>query len=491
MSSLFVKNFLYPKSVAIYGANNKGTGIGSIQLMNLITSGFRGNIYPIHLSLDKIFGHKAYKSIAELPETPDLVVVALPAKIVAQIFEECGKKGVKNIILVSGGFREVEGSQGLALNQEVCKVADKYGIRFVGPNCLGVYNSWIYPENDSNVLNMNIWGKLKKGKFSVVSQSGTLSSHIWFDPDSLDVGLGKSISVGNEANTDVVDFLEYFKDDSETEVIGLYIEEIKRGKRFLELVKEITPKKPIVAIYLGSTEAGNRALKSHTGALAGNDKIYRAMFKSAGIIQTSLVEEFLDLAVVLSRGVFPKGRRVGVITNSGGPGAMIAANAEQFGLKIPEFSEGLQNKLKDLVIDTASLGNPLDCTFDLNLLNYYVTIPQIVMESGEVDAVIIYGVFGLQEVLADYAKNEKIAENAEFLKDIKGDKKPLEKILIAPTLNLSKKLSIPVFYVNPQSYSHPWSKKMRDAGASLFKLWDRPVRCLAKLCEYGEFRNKH
>lgn len=493
MSQHFVKEFLYPRSVAIYGANNKCVGIGSIQLMNIINAGFKGEIFPIHPNLDNIFGFKAYKSIKDVPKTPDLVVIALPAKIVPQIFKECGEKGVKRIILISGGFREVEGKDGALLTTEICDIAKKYDIRFVGPNCLGVYNSWIYPENDSCIFNMNIWDKIKRGKFSVVSQSGTLSSHIWFDPESLDVGLGKSISVGNESNVNVEDFLEYFKDDEETNVIGLYIEEIKEGKKFFELAKKITPKKPIIAIYVGGSESGNRAIKSHTGALAGNFKIYQAMFKSAGIIHTESVEEFLDLAVVLSKSIFPKGNRLGIITNSGGPGAMIASNAEKYGLRVPEFSKPLQEKFKSLVIDTASLKNPLDCTFDLNLYNYYVSIPKVLIESGEVDAIVIYGTFGLQEVLANYLKNEKIASRAEFQNQSasKENKPPLDKLLIPPIVKLSKEYSIPIFYINPQDYLHPWSKKIRENGGILFKLWDRPICCLAKLCEYGIYRKSH
>ena len=482
----FLQEFLAPESVAVYGANNKGAGIGSLQLMGLIISGFKGKIYPIHLKLDSVMGFKAYKTIAEVPEVPDLVLVVLPTKIVPQIFRECGEKGVKRIILISGGFRELSGERANNLTEEIQEIANKYGMRFIGPNCLGIYNSWLYPDDEGSALNTAIWEKQTRGYFSIASQSGTLASHIFFDPKNLDLGISRSLSLGNEANIDIVDCLEYYKEDEKTKVIGLYIEELKRAKKFLSLTKKITPKKPIIVIYVGGSKAAQRAVKSHTGSLAGNAKIYEAAFKEAGIIKTELVEEFLDLARVCEQGIFPKGNRLGIITNSGGPGVMIANQAEQKGLIVPKFSEELRNKLRQYVIKTASLENPVDTTFDMNLNNYYVNIPKTLIKSGEVDAIIIYGVFGFQDVLKELLQYERIAKYENFPKqpDV-----PLEKLFVSPILKTSKRYSIPIFYVNPQNYNSPWSKKIRSTGALLFKLWDRPVRCLAKLTEYAEYRN--
>jgi acyl-CoA synthetase (NDP forming) len=483
----FLQEFLAPESISVYGANNKGAGIGSLQLMGLIISGFKGKIYPIHLKLDSVMGFKAYKTISEVPEVPDLVLVVLPPKIVPQIFRECGEKGIKRIILISGGFRELSGDRVNTLTEEIQEIADKYGMRFIGPNCLGIYNSWLYPDDEGSALNTAIWEEQTRGYFSIASQSGTLASHIFFDPKNLDLGISRSLSLGNEANIDIVDCLEYYKDDEKTKVIGLYIEELKRAKRFLNLSKEITPKKPIIAIYVGGSKAARRAVKSHTGSLAGNAKIYEAAFKEAGIIKTELVEEFLDLARVCEQGIFPKGNRLGIITNSGGPGVMIANQAEQKGLIVPKFSEELRNKLRQYVIKTASLENPVDTTFDMNLNNYYVNIPKTLIKSGEVDAIIIYGVFGFQDVLNELLQYERIAKHENFPKqpDV-----PLEKLFISPILKTSKRYSIPIFYVNPQNYNSPWSKKIRSTGALLFKLWDRPVRCLAKLTEYAEYRKR-
>jgi acyl-CoA synthetase (NDP forming) len=491
MNTHFLHDILHPKSIAIYGANNKGTSLASIQLMNIIISGFKGDIYPIHLKLDSVMGYKAYKSIKEVPDIPDLVLIVLPPHIVPQIFKECGENGVKKIILISGGFREMSGDRANALTEEISEIAKNYGIRFIGPNCLGIYNSWIYPESENKAINTSIWENLKRNKFSIASQSGTLSSHIFFDPENLDLGLGKSISVGNEANIDIVDCLEYYKNDDNTHVIGLYIEEIKRGKKFLEVAKDITPKKPIIAIYVGGSNAGNRALQSHTGSLAGNAKIYDAVFEKTGIIKTDYVQEFLDIALVLTRGILPKGNRLGIITNSGGPGAMVANNAENHGLIVPEFSESLQKQLKDVLPSTASFKNPVDCTFDTNLPYFYITLPEILMNSGEIDIIVQYGVVGFQDVMDNYLKYDKIIPYADFQKQNHTESDALAQKLIQPTQINSQKFSIPIFYVNPQNFSSPWSKKLRKNGAILFKLWDRPISCIAKICKYVNYKKKH
>lgn len=494
MSSHFLQDFLTPKSIAIYGANNTfGTTMGTMQLMRIISSGYKGKIFPIHLKLEKVLGYKAYKTIAEVPEIPDLVIIVLPPIIVPQVFKECGEKGVKKIVLISGGFREVTGDRINTLTEQIVEIAKHYGIRFIGPNCFGFYNSWLYPD-DNGIFNMMVWGDgLKRGRFSVASQSGTMSSHWGMDPDSLDVRVGKSISVGNEANIDLVDFLEYFKDDEETDVIGLYIEEIKRGQTFIQLSKEISKKKPIIAMYGGGSGAGNRAIKSHTGSMAGNMKVFDAMIKETGIIKTDYIEEFLDIASILSNPHFsyPNGKRIGIITNSGGPGALIANNAERKGLVVPELSESLKLKLKKILPHTASWLNPVDVTFDMNIFNFYTSIPKMLMRSGEIDAIIMYGAIGFHETMPALQQNEKIGPYIDFREDMAERMDEMDKIFIAPTIKASQKFGVPIIYINPQNFASHWSKKIREHGGIVFQYWDRPVNALAKIIEYLEYKRTY
>lgn len=493
MSSHFLHDFLNPKSIAIFGANNTfGTTMGTMLLIRIINSNFKGKIFPIHLKLDTVLGYKAYKAIAEVPDVPDLVIIVLPPKVVPQIFKECGEKGIKKIVLISGGFRELVGDRTNTLTEEIIEIANYYGIRFTGPNCLGLYNSWIYPEGNGK-FNMMMWREQsKRSKFSMASQSGTLASQLWLDSEYPDFSVGKAISVGNEANIDLVDFLEYFKDDEETDVIGLYIEEIKRGKQFLQLAKEITPKKPIIAIYGGGSQAGNRAIKSHTGSIGGNMKIFDAMIKETGIIKTDYIEEFLDLSSMLLTPNFPypKGKRIGIITFAGGPGALIANNAERKGLIVPEFSESLQSKLKSNLPHTASWSNPIDITFDMNIFNLYINFPKILMRSGEIDAIIIYGAMGFQDMSSFEQQNNRVSQHIELRGDMRDMVSDMDKILIPPTIKTSQKYSVPVIYINPQSYANPWSKKIREHGGIVFQFWDRPVNCLEKICNYADHRRK-
>ncbi|MFX1375879.1 MAG: CoA-binding protein [Promethearchaeota archaeon] len=493
MSNHFLHEFLRPKSVAIYGANNTfGTTMGTMLLIRIINSNFKGKIFPIHLKLDTVLGYKAYKSITEVPEVPDLVIIVLPPNVVPQVFKECGEKGVKKIILISGGFRELTGDRENTLTEEIIEISNSYGIRFTGPNCLGVYNSWIYPEGDG-ALNTMMWREnLNRSKFSIVSQSGTLSSQLWLDSEYPDFNVGKAISVGNEANIDLVDFLEYFKEDPETSVIGLYIEEIKRGQQFIQLAKEITQQKPIIAIYGGGSQAGNRAIRSHTGSIAGNMKIFNAMIKETGIIKTDFIEEFLDISSILLNPNFPypHGKRIGIITFAGGPGALIANNAERKGLVVPEFSEALKSKLKDKLPSTASWSNPIDITFDMNIFNLYINFPRILMKSGEIDIIIIYGAMGFQDMVSFEQQNKKISQNIELREDFRDNMNNIDKLLIIPTIKNSLKYSIPIIYINPHSYADEWSKQIRKHGGVVFQFWDRPVNCLDKICNYAEYLRK-
>lgn len=452
MSNHFLHDFLQPKSIAIYGANNTfGTTMGTMLLLRIINPNFKGKIFPIHLRLDIVLGYTAFKRISDVPEIPDLVVIVLPPRVVPQVFKECGEKGVKKIVLISGGFRELIGDRTNTLTEEIIEIANFYGMRFTGPNCLGFYNGWIYPEDDGK-FNTMMWGEqLKRSKFSIASQSGTLASQLWLDPEYPDFNAGKAISLGNEANIDLVDFLEYFKDDDETEVIGLYIEEIKRGKQFIQVVKEITPKKPVITIYGGGSQAGNRAIKSHTGSIGGNMKIFDAMIKKTGIIKTDYIEEFLDISSMLLTPNFPypKGKRIGIVTFSGGPGALIANNAERKGLIVPEFSESLQTKFKSMLPHTASWSNPIDITFDMNIFNLYINFPKMLMKSGEIDIIIIYGAMGFGAVASTEQQNTRISQYIEMREDIRERIGEMDKFLIPPTIKASHKYSVPVIYINP------------------------------------------
>ncbi|MFW9938426.1 MAG: CoA-binding protein [Candidatus Thorarchaeota archaeon] len=484
------KHFLYPilnpKSICVFGANNEFLStMGAMQLRNVIFGGFPKNkIFPIHPRLNEIQGLKAYENVLELPEIPELAFIILRPKIVPQVLEECGQKGIKHVIITSGGFREVGNAD---LNKKVAQIANNYDIRFIGPNCLGIYNAWYrYPEFNETCLNtMWIYATPERGNISIIAQSGTVASHIFWICKEIGVKIGKSISSGNEDNIDTIDFLEFFRDDPQTKVIGIYVEEIKRGKQFVELAKQIVPEKPIITIYAGGTEAASRSIMGHTGAIAGDDQIFESVFKNTGIISTISIKDWMYYLRTFSSKIIPNGNRLGIITDSGGCGAMMAKAAEKLGLIVPEFSDELKSELKKYVPDVANIDNPLDLTFQFNQYNLYIKIPKLIINSGEVDGIILYAVFGFEEVL-EIIKKSGGKTYEEF--DISNDM--MKNIYLKPTQRLSKKKSIPIFYIGPQGYQNPWVREFIKSDIPVFDLWDMPVKCFAALSKYSEHRKK-
>ncbi|MFX1352801.1 MAG: CoA-binding protein [Promethearchaeota archaeon] len=483
----FLYPILNPKTIVIFGANNNLlTTMGSMQLRNIRAGkGFDNGIYPIHPRLDVIQGYKAYRSVINLPLIPDLAFLILPTNVIPQVMEECGQKGIKNLLITSGGFRE-SGSIGRELSEKIDLIAQKYDMRFLGPNCLGVYNGWYgYPDKKNMYFN-TFWPYAipQRGNVSLVSQSGTIAAQTFWHAKEMGLKISKSISVGNEQNIDIVDCLEYLKHDPQTEVIGLYIEEIKRGKDFIKLAKEITPIKPIVAIYAGGTKAAIRSIMSHTGSITGNQKIFNSVF-----ISTDLITEFLHYlrtpSFAKSNQVLPKGKKVAIVTDSGGSGSMMAKMLELYGLEVPEFSDDLKNEILELIPPTASASNPIDVTFDINFINLSYKFPKILMKSREIDSIIVYGVFDFDDILS-------IMESSgmEIDEKMKNVNLIIENAVLKPIKRLMRKYSIPVFYAGPYPYKYALYQKFNSFDVPIFELWDFPPKCLAILTHYSEYLEK-
>ncbi|MFX1315051.1 MAG: CoA-binding protein [Promethearchaeota archaeon] len=486
----FLYKILNPESICIFGANNDLLStMGSMQMRN-IRSGFKGKIYPIHLKLPEIQGYKAYKSVLDLPDIPDLAFIILPPHIVPQVLEECGKKGIKRAIITSGGFRESRYSDGIILSKKIDEIAKRYNIRFIGPNCLGVYNGWYGLDTNEHYL-MTFWPYHVPdlGKISIISQSGTIAAQTFWQAKKLGVKIGKSISIGNEQNIDMVDILEFCKNDPQTDVIGLYIEEVKRGKEFIKLAEEITPIKPIVGIYAGGTEAATRSIMSHTGAIAGNSKIYEGVFKETGIISTNSVMDFLyylrTFLYAQLYNVYPSGKRVGIITESGGSATLMTKTCELYGLEVPEFSEELQKEISNYIPYTASGSNPIDVTFFENFYEFFVSLPKLIINSGEVDCILFDGVWDFGEVIK-IAKESGSSVN----KLHQNFSKVFYSSFLKPLIRLTRKKSIPMFFCGPQLYSYPLYKEFINFDIPIFELWDEAPKCMSILVKYSEYRDR-
>ena len=286
-----------PRHIAMFGASNRFAAMGTNLLSSIQALGFEGDIYPIHPKDDQVMGLDAYQSVLDLPVIPDLAFIVLPTKVVPEILEECGKKGIKQAIIVSGGFKEV-GGNGIVLEKQICDIADKYDMRFVGPNCIGVVN----PHHKFNATYFPY--QQGAGFIGMASQSGSFITQMFDYLAGYGMGYSTGISVGNEANIDIVDCLEYLGACPNTRVISLYIETIRRGREFIETARSIVPHKPIVAYYVGGSEGGKKATFSHTGALSGPDRLYDGIFRQSGVIRANSIEEMFDYCLCL--GMCPK-----------------------------------------------------------------------------------------------------------------------------------------------------------------------------------------
>jgi acyl-CoA synthetase (NDP forming) len=372
-----------PRSIAFFGASNNISSMGTNQLMSLKALGFEGHIYPVHPKEEEVQNLKAYRSVLELPETPDLAVLVLPTEIVPGTLDECGRKGIRHAIVVSGGFKEV-GGHGVDQEKEIVEIAHKYSLRFLGPNCIGVAN----PHHKLNTTFLPDEGS--PGFVGFASQSGSFVTQMFDYLSRLGLGFSTALSVGNEANLDIVDCMEYLGACPRTKVIGLYIEGIKRGRAFVEAARSIVPHKPVVALYVGGSQTGRRASFSHTGALAGPDLLYEGVFRQSGVIRARSVTELFDFCLVLGRIPKLRGNRVVIQTHSGGPGAAAADSCGRAGLFLPALSKETLVKLAPFVPHTGSINNPVDLTFTKNPLDYFSEIPKVLLEEKNADILLTY-----------------------------------------------------------------------------------------------------
>ena len=372
-----------PKSIAFFGASNRFSAMGTNQLHSLLSLGFAGAIYPVHPKEEQVLGLKAYADVMDLPEIPDLAVMVLPTSIVPETLEKCGRKGIKRAVIVSGGFKEV-GGQGPDLEKRLKEIAGRYGIRFLGPNCLGVVN----PYHKLNMTFLPFTGK--PGFIGLASQSGSFITQMFDYLAMFGLGFSTGLSVGNEADTDLVDCLEYLALCPHTKVIGLYIETIRRGRAFIETARRIVPHKPIVAYYVGGSETGKRAGLSHTGALAGPDKLYDGVFGQSGVIRATTMTELFDFCWVLGMSPLPQGNRIIIQTHSGGPGAVAADACGRAGLDLPDFSPETLKTLAPFIPHTGSVNNPVDLTYARNMDDYFWSIPKALLAEPKSDGLLIY-----------------------------------------------------------------------------------------------------
>lgn len=390
-----LNNFFSPQSVAVIGVSRDSNKVGHVIFRNFIDGSFKGKVFPVNPNASEILRHKCYPSVLAIEEKIDLVIIAVPAEIVLKAIEECNKKGVKDIVIITSGFKEIGNS---ALDKKLENLLKKYRIRCIGPNCLGTFDA--HSGLDSLFLPRYRLKRPREGSIGFICQSGAVGSSILDLATEEGYGFSKFVSYGNAMIIDEADLLEYLGNDDKTKVICLYVEGVKDGKKFLRAAREVSKKKPIIALKGGTTEEGAKATISHTGSLAGSAEIYFGAFKQAGIIRADTLEEMFHFAEILSKSIPPKGSRLQVITNGGGYGILSADAIANNNLALAEFSEETKRKLTSQMPPLVNIANPLDLIGDATTERYKIALYECLKDKS-IDVILLIVLYQTPLVTTD------------------------------------------------------------------------------------------
>ena len=391
-----IDSIMNPESIAVIGATNRSGSVGQAVFSNVLNCGYKGILYPVNPNVKSVLSVKAYSTILDVPDNVDLAVIVVPRNLVYEVMEAAAKKGVKGAIVISAGFKEV-GGEGVTFENQLKALVKRCGIRLIGPNCLGIINtSKDVQMNASFATTMP-----KRGNIAFISQSGALCTAVLDFAKGEDIGFSKFISFGNKADVSEIDLLRYLKDDPDTDVILMYLEDITDGRGFINVASEIAWKanKPMLAIKSGRSEEGARAVMSHTGSLAGSDRVYDAIFYQSGIQRVEEINELFNYAVAFANQPLPKGKRIAIITNAGGPGIMATDAAIRHELELAILSDGTREKLRSSLPESASLQNPVDVVGDATHERYEAAIRSVLMDEGVDGAIVILTPQAMTDIL--------------------------------------------------------------------------------------------
>lgn len=376
-------NFFHAKSIAIIGVSKDTKKVGHVILRNILDGGYKGRIFVVNPNAGEIAGLRSYPSVASIKEKIDTAIVAVPASAVLEVMGDCGKKKIRNVVIITSGFKEI-GNYGL--EERLKKKLKKFRIRAIGPNCLGVFDA--HSKLDSLFLPRYRMKRPKEGGISFICQSGAIGSAILDMATSRGYGFSKFVSYGNAVDIDESDLLEYMGNDRKTKVICMYIEGVRNGRKFLETAKKVSRVKPVIAIKGGITEEGSKAALSHTGSLAGSAEVYKGVFKQAGIIQVESLEEMFDSAKAFEKSAKPKGSRVMVITNGGGYGILSTDYIVKYGLKLAEMNPGSKKALRKRLPKIINIKNPLDLAGDATTERYRIAL-ETALDDPDIDVILV------------------------------------------------------------------------------------------------------
>lgn len=445
-----------PKSVAIVGASNNPLSIGHIVMQNLLDHNFRGPIYPINPKSRSIKSFRAYASVSEVPDEVDLVNISIKNTLVPFVLEDCGKKGVKFAIVHTAGFKEV-GEEGLQLERQIVEIAHKYGMRIYGPNSQGIQNS----DPEISVYANFTFVPMFPGNISIVAQSGgvgeTLKLHLY----RIGKGIRMYSSFGNEADVSMNEIIDYYGQDEETKAIMVHIETFKDPSGFLEVASRVTRKKPILALKTGKTSEGTKAVASHTGSLIEQETIADVIFQKAGVLRFHSQQDMIDAAIAFSSQPVPKGKRVCIVTNTGGPGIIAVDECMAAGLQLARLSSRTKNSLKKLVFQEAIVSNPVDVVATAGPEQYGGTVAAL-LKDPNIDSLLL--VF----VTAPFVDCEGIAKKLGAI----GKTSP--KPIVCQVITIEKWQEV--------------IRLIRESGIPVYDYAETAARVLSAMTEYGRIQ---
>jgi acetyltransferase len=374
--------FFQPQSIAVIGASRTPGKVGHDILKNIIQYGYKGRIYPINPGATEILDLKAYPSIIDVPEPIDLAIVVIPSEIVVDVIEQCGKKQVEAAVIITAGFKE-SGIEGARLEKQLIKKAQEAGVRFIGPNCLGIIDTY-------SMVNASFAaGMPKQGGIGFFSQSGALCLAVLDRALPEDIGFSKFISMGNKADISDTDIMLALAEDPETKVILGYIEGVHNGRRFMEVASEVSKKKPVIVLKSGITSSGAKAASSHTGALAGRESAFHAAFKQSGVIEAHSIGELFNYALAFANQPLPQGPNVAIITNSGGPGILAADASDKSDLHLVQLHKETVDNLRGFLPSVASFYNPIDILGDATAERYEKAVHTVLQDDNVQGGIIL------------------------------------------------------------------------------------------------------
>jgi acyl-CoA synthetase (NDP forming) len=462
--------FFNPESVAIIGASDQYGKWGNRIMQRVLTTTSSREVYTVNRDTTAVKNRKSYASVLDIPGPVDLGVIAIPVQATLEVVIECLKKEVKALAIVTAGFSE-HGEEGTKIQQELQRLTDKANIPVLGPNCLGYLNTF-------SDLTVCLLKPERKGPVSVISHSGNVGGNIVTGGVAAGIGFSKFISTGNEVNLRLEDFLEYLADDDDTEIIVAYMEGLREGRRFYELAKRIAVRKPIVALKSGYTDAGARAVNSHTANLAGDRQIYSAAFKQAGVIEAQSIEEVIDTVGALLRLPLPRGNKVTILSQGGGPGVLATDACSQQGLDVAPLSPGTTKKLDSLLPAIWPRTNPVDTIFSTTQ-----TVPCLLTLMGDPDIDIV---LALSVPTSKMAIGDKMAPQVVSWLDAqeKHESDGMGKVI--ELMDIHQK---PVILCDSPS-SRPRTQfyhKLQEEQMPTFPSIDRAVKAISNLVWYGKY----